>query len=73
MKFSEREGITPARTALQINSVDEPLKNSLWNVLHGWIIKPIMEGVYSDYYEFLDKLWTHHYKLRRDQAPEDEI
>ena len=73
MKFSEREGITPARTAVQVNSVDEALKNSLWNVLHDWIIKPMLDGVYSDEYIFLNKLWTHHYKLRRDQAPEDDF
>jgi hypothetical protein len=48
MKFSEREGITPARTAVQVNSVDEALKNSLWNVLHDWIIKPMLDGVYID-------------------------
>jgi hypothetical protein len=52
MKFSEREGITPARTPLQVNSVDEALKNSLWNVLHDWIIKPMLDSVYSDEYIF---------------------
>lgn len=33
MKFSQRHGITPAEKILQIESVDEDLKNTLWSVL----------------------------------------
>ena len=33
MKFSEREGITKARTEIQLKSMDSPLRNKLWNVL----------------------------------------
>src|SRR5215204_37288 len=31
--FSEREGIVPKRTLLQIDSMDDDLRNSLWNAL----------------------------------------
>lgn len=33
MKFSQRLGITPVEKILQIDSIDEELKNSLWSVL----------------------------------------
>jgi hypothetical protein len=33
--FSERKGITKPRTELQIESMDDALKNCLWNVLSG--------------------------------------
>jgi len=33
-RFSHRIGKTPSRTALQVDSVDEPLKNSIWNVVY---------------------------------------
>jgi hypothetical protein len=69
MRFSEREGITPVRTAFQIDSVDEPLRNGLWNVLQSYIITPMLDGLYRDHWIFLNLLWTDHYKLRRDQAP----
>src|ERR1700730_357857 len=72
MKFSEREGITPARTAFQIASVDTPLRNSLWNVLQIYIIDPMLDGVYRDHWIFLNLLWVDHYQRRRDQAPDHE-
>ena len=31
MRFSERMGFTPVRTALQSNSIDDGLRNKLWN------------------------------------------
>lgn len=33
MKFSERIGKSPVRTALQVESIDKYLRNTLWNVL----------------------------------------
>src|SRR5260370_41255627 len=72
MKFSEREGIKPARTAFQIQSVDKPLRNSLWNVLQSFIIEPILDGQYLDDHIFLHLLWVDHYQCRADERPEDE-
>ena len=34
MKFSERKGLKPVRTELQVDSISEELRASLWNVLH---------------------------------------
>jgi hypothetical protein len=37
MKFSERIGITPVETALQVQGMTDALRNSLWNVLDMFI------------------------------------
>ncbi len=34
MKFSQRKGLTPILDELQINSVNETLRNQLWNVIY---------------------------------------
>jgi hypothetical protein len=34
MKFSERYGYKPVRDVIQLESMDEPLRNGLWNLLH---------------------------------------
>ncbi|MBE9594508.1 MAG: hypothetical protein IMF19_13640, partial [Proteobacteria bacterium] len=33
MLFSQRKGITPVKSVLQTDSMDEDLRNGLWNVL----------------------------------------
>lgn len=40
MLFSERKGLKPVRSAIQTDSVDEPLRNRLWNATftHYWEI-----------------------------------
>jgi hypothetical protein len=34
MRFSERIGQTPPRTAIQIDDIDDPLKNRLWTLAY---------------------------------------
>jgi hypothetical protein len=74
MRFSEREGIKTARTALQTDSVDESLRNSLWNMLHKFVIEPSLVEEYNHLayiHQFKHYLWAHHYQCRLDQAPEN--
>ena len=37
MRFSERLGYKKARDAIQLESMDEPLRNGLWNVLKAYV------------------------------------
>ncbi len=41
MKFSQRMGITPIKEVIQLEGMDEALRNSLWNVLHESIWKDV--------------------------------
>lgn len=74
MRFSEREGFAPVRTAFQIDSVDGALRNSLWNVLNEFVIKTILlehNYPHSRVHTFLYYLWFDHYQLPIDRKPED--
>jgi hypothetical protein len=72
MRFSEREGFKAVRQVFQVDSVDEPLRNSLWNAIDQslleWAHYAPLGG--ANLYNFL---WTEYYKLREDHKPEIDI
>lgn len=39
LRFSQRIGIVPIRTAFQIENMDDPLRNSLWNIVKAKITR----------------------------------
>jgi hypothetical protein len=43
LTFSQRMGLSPVRTALQLDSMDEALRNGLWNVLGEHIFNPFTQ------------------------------
>ena len=45
MKFSQRLGITPVSKSIQIESIDEELKNGLWNVYKMNIIEKCLGDI----------------------------
>jgi len=69
--FSQREGIKPAKSVIQINDMDIDLRNGLWNAL---------TLCYWDYMEddydydnnevFVKKIWVYHFKKTLDALPE---
>ncbi len=71
MKFSERLGHRPIRTQLQVEEIDEDLKNSLWSVFLESFVKTLSNDNYSGYQltEFVNGLWFSFYKLPLDTAP----
>lgn len=68
--FSERMGLKKARTEIQIESMDEALRNQLWNVLefHYWRRGKgtYKDEITSEMMSFFNKLWHHHFKLPVD-------
>ncbi len=71
--FSERIGIVEVSTVLQHDSMNDNLRNSLWNVLdrHIWSWERFMrEGVNeNDFSRFSRSLWFYHFKLPTDELP----
>ena len=70
MKFSQKMGLTPIRTALQINSVDNDLKNALWNI----ILDEFIDKIKHSYEElnlevFYQTLWIKFFKKAIDDIP----
>ncbi len=51
MSFSERYGFKPIREIIQIESIDEPLRNGLWSLLklHVWDHVHYTSGVYGEF------------------------
>lgn len=75
--FSEREGIKPARSIIQINSMDDALKSGLWNaldVLYWHKVKPSYEGHLlhpnKDMYALFTRLWDSYFKKPIDTMPD---
>jgi hypothetical protein len=77
MKFSQRVGITPIKSIIQIESIDDDLRNSLWNLItrhylelldyskdHGWVSN-------SDYKFIARNIWQDFYKEPIDTMPQD--
>jgi hypothetical protein len=70
LTFSQRMGLSPVRTALQVDSMDEALRNSLWNVLthtffspyieHGFVRSTTVEG------KIVERIWRDHMKRTMD-------
>lgn len=74
MKFSERIGITSAETVLQVQGMNDALRNSLWNVLDLfiWNRNNFLYREYGDgeIENFSRKLWFHHFKKPMDSRPD---
>ena len=71
MLFSQRKGIKPAKSVIQINDMDIDLRNSLWNALtlYYW---DYMEKDYDyDDEDFVKKIWVYHFKKPLDTLPDN--
>ncbi len=62
MKFSERYGYKKVRDAVQFESMDDALRNGLWNLFH-------FRKDNSGSAEFLIIFWTDYLKKSRDEIP----
>ena len=79
MRFSERYGYKKIREIVQIDSIDEPLRNALWSLLkiHIWDKVRFTSGMYGGYYltkesnselkDLCDRLWFNYFKKPLDQ------
>lgn len=71
-RFSERIGLVPLKTDIQLDYIDEELQNSLWNVLLKYILEPLTGEFYlkdSPYKYFIESLWFNHFKEPLDKIP----
>jgi len=80
--FSERKGLKPVKSIIQVDSMDEDLRNGLWNTLtiYYWNqIKPKRLGVRYCMYLSNDRnveilcnlLWLHYFKKPLDTLPKE--
>ncbi len=74
MKFSQRLGHQPVRTQLQIEAIDDALKNSLWSAYLDSFLK-VLSNTRSSGYKlgmFTKSLWFSFFKFPLDTAPLDD-
>jgi hypothetical protein len=83
MNFSERYGYKPARELIQLESMDEPLRNGLWSILklYCWDHVRYSSGMYGGYYISNDsnqelfvlstRLWLNYFKYPLDNLDHD--
>jgi hypothetical protein len=81
MRFSERFGFKPLKTVIQIDSVDDDLRNALWSALKLEYWDTIVENTYGGQYlsgygnEDLNtlcrRLWLDFFKKALDTLPND--
>lgn len=79
MLFSQRRGLKPAEKALQIEAIDDDLRNSLWSAFHEALIREFvsspavpdrfLEGSNLDW--LFRAYWLSFFKLPTDGLPRD--
>jgi len=69
--FSEREGLKKPRTEIQVNSMDNALRNRLWNVLEVHYIRPMLysEVIGQSMRNVMVKFYDSYLKQKTDSAP----
>ena len=69
MKFSERIGIIKAKDTIQVDYIDDDLKNGLWNAVQVFYLDQV-DSKYIDqssYRDFFYVLWHNFFKLPLDE------
>lgn len=71
MLFSQRKGLKPVRTTMQVDSMDDVLKNSLWSALSIFYFKrdlePPLVSYHKDLQELFTKMWLDYFKKPLDE------
>ncbi len=65
LTFSQRMGLSPVRTALQVESLDEETRNALWNLIYPFVIY----GISEKNLELYRYIWTRLYHKTSDSFP----
>lgn len=68
MLFSERQGFKPVRQQLQIDSIDEALKNALWNVLYSFLYTTLRQPSNLSQTLYV-RIWVDFFKKTIDTIP----
>lgn len=76
MRFSQRIGKSPSTKLVQLESIDDDLKSSLWSAITLVYFERVSFKEYYDdrtkkcnLFNFLTSLWLHHFKYPIDQIP----
>lgn len=69
-RFSQRTGKRPVRVEIQLDSMDEELRNGLWNAFQLSIVDRMPEGtMMTPFHPFFTVMWHNFYKWPVDTMP----
>ena len=80
MRFSERHKLKPVRDAIQIDSMDDELRNSLWSALQLCVWEKVHLSQYTgntffrfntEIHTLFVRLWLHHFKRPVDNLSDN--
>lgn len=78
MRFSERFGHATVRSIIQVDSIDEVLRNTLWNIVHLHIWDKVIISRYGSVFDanpeiwvFCQAVWFKYYKKPLDTIGDD--
>lgn len=80
--FSQRKGLKPQQKIAQIDSIDEELRNLLWNALNDWVFARLHEtdprwggptAAGREAQSLARRFWTNFLKRPRDEMPEHRV
>lgn len=72
MKFSERIGKKQIKSEIQLDSMDNDLRNGLWNVINMFILEPMQEKhdlTFSPFKQPIEAIWYSFFKEPIDDMP----
>lgn len=72
MRFSERIGKKEIKSVIQIDFMDDDLRNGLWNIVHIFFIHNLRESYYtqeSPYFQLCNEIWFSYFKKPIDEIP----
>jgi len=68
--FSQRIGVKPVKTVLQLDSMDDDLKNSLWNVCYDYHLRHLVAKQFDGPAHYIcGPLWRDFFKLPLNEIP----
>jgi hypothetical protein len=70
-RFSERIGVKPSKSVLQLDSMDDELRNGLWNVCYSRCLARLATATHAIHSEdyLCTPLWRDFFKLPVDEVP----
>ena len=69
-RFSERIGVKPPKTVLQLDTMDDDLRNGLWNVCYDLVFSEFLREYFSSREDRrLALLWRDFFRLPVDDMP----
>lgn len=70
LRFSQRMGITSIRNIIQVDSMDDALRNGLWNCVMIHYVNPIFTRIANTSgHKFFINLWCEYFKSTLDSIP----